>query len=244
MKRLLIDPFRSIVTLAIMLPATVAVCLSVIVVSSVKKTSPLIELIIRTWARLWFTLSRTELEVRGEFDPSQSYVVVSNHASWFDIFANFLATPVPLRFLAKKELFQIPILAPAMRAIGIVEIDRNRATSMHQWINDQARTVAGRAQSIMVYPEGTRTLDGEVQRFKAGAFVIAIENALPILPVTISGSYAVFPSGAFIMRGGKVVVEIGEPIPTDHLDRGDMRTLTRSLQDVVTATRARLDAEA
>jgi 1-acyl-sn-glycerol-3-phosphate acyltransferase len=226
-----------------MVPATVIVCLSVIAISLVRKTSPLIEVVIHTWARMWFVLSRTELEVRGDFDRSRSHVVVSNHSSWFDIFANFLATPVPLRFLAKKELFAIPLLAPAMRAIGIIEIDRNKATSMHQWINDQAKVVAGRAQSIMVYPEGTRTRDGEVQRFKAGAFIIAIQNNLPLLPVTIAGSYDAFPPEGALLRGGRIIVEIGEPIPTELLERSDLRELTRATQELVASTRARLDEE-
>lgn len=226
-----------------MTPMTGVVCGSVILVSAVRPTSPAIEIIIRLWARMWFWFSGTRLEVRGSFDPSRSYVVVSNHSSWFDIFANFLATPVPLRFLAKKELFKIPVLAPAMRAIGIIEIDRDKAASMHQWINDQARTVAGRAQSIMVYPEGSRTRDSEIQRFKVGAFVIAIENQLPILLVTIAGSYSVFPPEGMTMRGGRVLVEIGEPIPTIGLGRDDMRDLTRRAQEVITTTRARLDAE-
>lgn len=222
---------------------TGVVCGSVILVSALRPTSPVIERIIRLWARMWFWLSATHLEVRGGFDPSRSYVVISNHSSWFDIFANFLATPVPLRFLAKKELFKIPVFAPAMRAVGMIEIDRDKAASMHQWINDQARTVAGRAQSIMVYPEGSRTRDGDIQRFKVGAFVIAIENQLSVVPVTIAGSYQVFPPGGMTMRGGRVIVEIGEPLPTVGLGREDMRELTRRAQDVITTTRARLDTE-
>lgn len=226
-----------------MTPMTGVVCGAIILVSAVRSTSPAIEAIIRLWARMWFWLSGTRLEVRGEFDPTRSYVVISNHSSWFDVFANFLATPVPLRFLAKKELFKIPVFAPAMRAIGMIEIDRDKATSMHQWINDQARTVAGRAQSIMVYPEGSRTRDGEIQRFKVGAFVIAIENQLPILPVTIAGSYAVFPPGGMTIRGGHVIVEIGEPLPTDHLERDGIRELARQSQEIIRTTRDRLQGE-
>ncbi len=225
-----------------MLPATVLVASTVIVIAMVSKTSPLIERTIRAWSRGWFRLSGTSLEIRGTFDPRRSYVVVSNHASWLDIFANFLATPVPLRFLAKKELFKIPILAPAMRAVGMIEIDRDNAVTMHQWINEQARTVVGRAQSIMVYPEGTRTRDGEIKRFKVGAFVIAIENGLPILPVTIAGSFDAFPPGA-TLHGGRIVVEIGDPIEVTQLEGSDMRELTRTVQELVTSTRARLDRE-
>lgn len=233
MLRPFIDLLRSAVTIGVMLPATALVAATVFVVAAVNRTSPLIDRVILAWSWAWFRVSGTKLEVRGRFDGSRSYVVVSNHSSWLDIMANFIATPVPLRFLAKKELFRIPLLAPAMRAIGMVEIDRSKAASLHQWINDQAATVADRAQSIMVYPEGTRTRTGALQRFKVGAFFIAIEHQLPILPVAIDGSWEAFPPGATV-HGGKVVVQVGEPIQTEGLGPRDVRDLTRRAEEVIT----------
>lgn len=235
MLRLIIDFARTFVTFALMMVATAIVASTVLVVASVSKTSPLIDRVIRWWSWSWLWITGTSLEVRGSFDPERSYVVVSNHASWLDIMVNFIATPVPLRFLAKKELFKIPLLAPAMRAIGIVEIDRSKAISLHEWINEQAATVADRAQSIMVYPEGTRTRTGELQRFKAGAFFIAVENQLPILPVTIHGSWDAWRPERLV-HGGSIVAEIGEPIPTEGLATGDVRELTRSVEGVVART--------
>ncbi|NND84786.1 MAG: 1-acyl-sn-glycerol-3-phosphate acyltransferase [Acidimicrobiia bacterium] len=232
MLRLFIDSVRSFITYTAMMVATIIVTSTVIIIASVNRTSPVIDRVIHWWSWTWLWVTGTSLEVRGSFDPEQSYVVISNHSSWLDIMANFIATPVPLRFLAKKELFQIPLLAPAMRAIGIVEIDRSKAVSLHEWINEQAATVANRAQSIMVYPEGTRTRTGELQRFKVGAFFIAVENQLPVLPVAIHGSWDAWPPGPLV-HGGSIVVEIGEPIPTEGLTKDDVRGLTRNAEGVI-----------
>lgn len=232
MPRLILDSVRTFITFPVMMVVTAIVSVTVIILASINRTSPLIDRTIRWWSWSWLWVTGTRFEVRGTFDPTQSYVVISNHASWLDIMANFLATPVPLRFLAKKELFRIPLLAPAMRAIGIVEIDRSKATSLHEWINEQAATVADRAQSIMVYPEGTRTRTGELQRFKSGAFYIAVENQLPILPVAIHGSFEAWPPGPLV-HGGSIVVEIGEPIPTEGLGTEDVQPLTRTSEGVI-----------
>lgn len=232
MFRLALDFARTFVTIASMMVTTAFVTTSIIIIASVNRTSPLIERLIQWWSWGWLRVTGTTLEVRGSFDPEQSYVVISNHSSWLDIMANFIATPVPLRFLAKKELFKIPLLAPAMRAIGIVEIDRSKAASLHSWINEQAATVAHRAQSIMVYPEGTRTRTGALQRFKAGAFYIAVENQLPILPVAIDGSWDAWPPGPLV-HGGHIVVEIGEPIPTEGLSMEHVRGLTRQAEGTI-----------
>lgn len=175
-------------------------------------------------------------------DPDRSYIVISNHGSWLDIMADFVSVPLPLRFLSKKELFRIPLMGSAMRALGMVEIDRARAVSMHEAINEGVRKVAEHGASVMVYPEGTRTRTGEMRPFKRGAFFMAVDNQLPILPVTISGSYDAWPPGP-IARGGTLRVEVGEPIEVAGLTRDDLPELVERCEAIVRETRARLDAE-
>jgi 1-acyl-sn-glycerol-3-phosphate acyltransferase len=209
----------------------------------ISPTSPFIERITRGWSRLWLALTGTRLDVRGDVaDRSRSYIVISNHGSWLDIMANFIAVPLPIRFLAKKELFEIPLMGRAMRALGMVEIDRARAASMHEAINDGVRKVAAMGDSVMVYPEGTRTRTGEMQAFKRGAFFMAIDNHLPILPVTISGSYRAWPPGP-IARGGTLTVEIGDPIETDGMTRESVAQLLQDCEALIRDTKARLDGE-
>ena len=99
---------------------------SALALALIRPESPAIESVIRWWSRMWLWASGTDVTVEGgeHIDPKQSYVVVANHLSTLDIMVCFLAVPLPIRYLAKKELFRIPLLAQAMRAVGIIEVDR------------------------------------------------------------------------------------------------------------------------
>ncbi len=152
-------------------------------------------------------------------------MIVSNHLSTIDIFANFLAVPVPIRFLAKRELFSVPVLGGAMRAIGIIEVDRDRhGTSVQNKLNDDTNEALTHRHSIMVYAEGTRSRDGVLRPFKKGAFAIAVNKQLPILPVTIQGAREAWPPGGMV-KGGHVQVSIGKPIEVAGSDRSDIPRL-------------------
>jgi 1-acyl-sn-glycerol-3-phosphate acyltransferase len=148
-----------------------------------------------------------------DLDPTTSYVVVPNHLSNYDIMICFLAVPVPIRFLAKKELFKYPLLSHAMRAIGCVEVDRAAHSQAVAAINEQAALVRSRNHSLLIYAEGTRSRDGELKSFKKGAFAIASGSGLPIVPVGIIGSRDVVPPGTIkVNRHQTVTVRIGSPI--------------------------------
>lgn len=187
---------------------------------------------VQRWAAMWIRLTRINLVVEGggDLDPETSYVVVANHLSNYDIMMCFAALPVPIRFLAKKELFKYPFLSQAMRAIGIVEVDRAASSSAIAEINRQANLVRSRNHSLMVYAEGTRSRDGELQPFKKGAFVIASTSGLPIVPVGISGTREVMPPGTIKVRLGRTVtVRIGEAITTaKDVSPTELRDQTRS----------------
>lgn len=174
-----------------------------------------VERLLRSWAHLWIRLARIDLRVDGgdELDQATSYVVVANHLSNYDIMVCLAAIPVPIRFLAKKELFKYPLLSQAMRAIGIVEVDRAAHARAIDAINSQAELVRSRNHSLMVYAEGTRSRDGTTQPFKKGAFAIASGAGMPIVPVAISGTREVVPPGTTrIERHRRVIVRIGHPI--------------------------------
>ena len=183
--------------------------------------SPRVEAALRAWSRMWMRLTKIDLRVEGgdDLDPQTSYVVVSNHLSNYDIMICFLAVPVPIRFLAKKELFKYPFLAQAMRAIGCVEVDRAARSQAVETINRQAELVRSRSHSLLIYAEGTRSRDGELKAFKKGAFAIASGSGMPIVPVGIIGSRDVVSPGSIkVKRHQTVTVRIGSPI-TDTADR-------------------------
>lgn len=233
--RLVIDVVRSVVAIVAGILATIVVVATVIVVSWFDETSPLIDRAVRTWARVWLFASGTRLEVEGRqnIDPDRSYVVVSNHLSALDIMACQVAVPLPIRFLAKKELFKVPVLAQGMRAIGIVEVDRTGRAAVHAEINRQSRELIAKGRSLLVFAEGTRPRDGVMQPFKKGAFTMAIGSELPVLPVAIHGSDRAWPPETKLLRGGTIRLAIEKPIESEGMGRSDAGSLRDQVREVI-----------
>ncbi len=232
--RLFIDVPRTIITVVAGVTATIVAVASIAVTVVINDSSPLIEKIIRGWSRVWLAASGTKLEVEGaeNIDPSRSYVVVANHLSALDIMACLLAVPLPIRFLAKKELFRVPVLAQGMRMVGIIEVDREARGAVHAEVNRQSRELIEKGRSLIIYAEGTRPRNGVMKPFKKGAFTMAIRSGLPVLPLSIHGSYEAWPPGKPIVRGGVIRVVLDKPVETEGLstsDTGDLRDQVREV---------------
>ena len=183
----------------------------------------------------WIWASGTHVTIQGSenVDPEQSYVVVANHISTLDIMVCFLAVPLPIRYLAKKELFRIPLLAQAMRAIGIVEVDRQARAAIHNSVNRQAKELIEHKRSLIIYPEGTRPRDGVMKPFKKGAFTMAIASQLPILPLSIHGTYEAAAPGKPWFHGGQVTAVIDPAIPTKGMTGGDADELRDRVREII-----------
>lgn len=210
---------RATATFAVAIPITAICAVIVILITFVRPTSPALDAIARFWGRTWCWTSGVKLVVEGleHVTPKTAYVVVSNHRSAFDIFAHFAAMPFPIRFLAKTELFKIPLFGMAMSRIGMVAVDRKAGRAAHYAINEGAKRTMERGWSLMIYPEGTRPRDGVMLPFKKGAFSIARKVGAPILPTAIVGSRAVWKPKTKLIRSGRVTVKIMEPIPTEGM---------------------------
>lgn len=226
---------RTTLTWVVGVLATVIAAPTVIVISLFNSQAAVIEGIIKTWSRAWLVTSGTALTVEGgeHVDPQRSYVVVANHLSTLDIMTCFLALDVPIRYLAKKELFRIPLLAQAMRAVGIIEVDRSARSAIHARVNEQAEKLIATRRSLIIYPEGTRPRDGALRRFKKGAFTMAVAAQLPVLPLTIHGSYEAFPPGQPWVRGGHIKAVIDKPIETTGLGTADVGALRDQVYEVI-----------
>lgn len=226
---------RSAVTWVVGGTVTVVCAVIVILIALFNDTSPWIDRVIRFWSRVWLFVSGTRLEVEGtsNVDPSQSYVVVANHISTLDIMACFLAVRLPIRYLAKKELFKVPILAQGMRAVGIIKVDRSARSAVHAQVNRQAQELIEKNRSLIIYPEGTRPRNGVMDPFKKGAFTMAVASQLPVLPVSIHGTYEAMPPGTPWVRGGRVRVMVDPPIPTAGLDSSDTTELRDRVYELI-----------
>jgi 1-acyl-sn-glycerol-3-phosphate acyltransferase len=196
------------------------------------RKSPKVEQTIQTWARRFLQIPPVEIEVMGaeHVDASRRYVVVSNHISNFDIPVLFRAVPTPIRFLAKKELYKIPLLGPGMDMAGIVKVDRGGARSTREAINTAAAETYRRGFSLLVFAEGTRSRTGEMADFHTGAVRIARYNEADLLPVVIAGSFDINPPGSKLVYPGTVQVRILPPIPSAGIEPGDIRKVTNQMR--------------
>jgi 1-acyl-sn-glycerol-3-phosphate acyltransferase len=180
---------------------------------------------LRSWSRRLLDHVEVDLEVRGleHLLPGvRSYVVMSNHQSLYDIPALFVALPLSLRMAAKAELFSVPIWGRAMTASGFVKIDRKDPERARQALAEAGKTMKARGLSLSISPEGTRSPDGVVRRFKRGGFEVARATGLPILPVAIDGTRHILPKGAIeVNRGQKVRVTVLEPLLAPNFEALD-----------------------
>lgn len=240
--RWLIDVPRTVVTVVAGVLATIVAVVLIVIIAIFNDASPLIDRIIRAWSRVWLVSSGTTLEIEGQdnIDPNRSYVVVANHLSVFDIMACLLAVPLPIRFLAKKELFRIPVLAQGMRTVGIIEVDREARGAVHAEVNRQSKELIAKGRSLIIYAEGTRPRDGVMKPFKKGAFTMAIAAQLPVLPLSIHGTYEAWPPGTPLVRGGTIKVILDKPIETEGLSHSDTGELRDQVREVISGRVAAL----
>jgi 1-acyl-sn-glycerol-3-phosphate acyltransferase len=166
-------------------------------------------------------------------EKDRPYIFAANHQSQFDIFALQGFLGVDFRWLAKKELFEVPIWGPAMRRAGYIPIDRSRGRQAIKSLDEAAKKIAA-GTSVIIFPEGTRTKDGRIQDFKAGAMVLAIKSGVDLVPVAIRGTYEILPKGKLLMKPGKVTIRAGLPIATKNYTTKDKHKLAGILQAEVT----------
>jgi 1-acyl-sn-glycerol-3-phosphate acyltransferase len=167
------------------------------------------------WARTIIRASGIKIDIEGRdnIPMGRPVVFACNHASQFDILIMYEVLPVQFRFVVKKELFKIPFLGFAMRHAGYVPIDRSGGKAALRSLHEAAERVK-KGASIIVFPEGTRSLDGRLRPFKMGGILIAIKAGCPIVPVAISGSHNVLPKGSLRVRPGRIKVTVGLPVQT------------------------------
>ena len=240
----LLAAVRSFFTLIAGVVGTILCSLAALIVSAMRPGSPLLEQVIRTWGMVWIRAAGVRVVVEGaeKVDPARSYVVVGNHLSAYDIMVHLSALPVPVRFLAKAELFRIPLFAQAMRAVGMIEVDRTAGASIHKQVSRDARSAIAMGRSIIVYPEGTRARGGELAPFKKGAFTIAVDNGLDVLPVTIHGTLEVWQPGRRFINPGVVHLVISAPIEVNPGDPREAERLRDTSRAEIAANYERLRA--
>jgi len=190
----------------------------------------------RAWSWLILKTSGVGVDVEGleRLDPSRSYVFAANHQSIYDIPIVFASLPYQLRILSKDSIGRVPFLGWHLRWTGHVLVDRARPGA--GVVKKMARLVA-QGHSLIVFPEGTRSVDGSVAHFKGGPFMIAVLAGLPIVPITLVGSRHVMFRGEVTVRPGRVSLIVHDPIETAGVPREAAREFATNVRDIV-ASRA------
>ena len=161
----------------------------------------------------------------------ERYVFIANHQSFFDIPTLYVGLPFSLSFLAKKELFFIPFFGWGIAAIGHIWIDRENARLARKSITRAIGKLKRRQISLVLFPEGTRSITGEVGEFKRGSFTLAIEAGVPVVPVTVRGTREVLPKRSLLFRPGETTLVIGDPVYPAELAGLDKQRLSEIMRD-------------
>jgi 1-acyl-sn-glycerol-3-phosphate acyltransferase len=157
---------------------------------------------------------------------------MSNHQSSFDIFVLLAYLKVQFRWLAKAELFRIPLFGFAMKRAGYISIDRSNRRAAFKSLKTASEIIRG-GVSVIIFPEGTRSLDGNIRPFKSGGFVIAVESGVPIVPVILHGTRSIMAKDRLRIEPGDVTVEIAEPIETADYTRKTRDDLLNKIREVI-----------
>ncbi len=214
--------------------ATLVCGVVVILLSFFVRSGNPLHKVARFWGRSILVVSGVKVSVKGlsNVDLSAPYIYMANHQSNFDIPVLLGHLTVQFRWLAKMELFKIPIFGRAMRKAGYISIDRNNRQSAFESIRVAADKIKS-GVSVLIFPEGTRSLDGRIRPFKKGGFVLAVDSGVPIVPVVITGTRAIMSKGRFRVYPGRVSMVIHKPIDTSIYTRGTKGSLMENVRRVI-----------
>lgn len=189
----------------------------------------------RGWSRwiLWGAGAEVRVEGLEHIDIETAQILAGNHQSWFDVPAVAAFVPKSFHFVAKKELERVFIFGRAWKSAGHISVDRSDRESAVRSLEVAGRQLRREGSAVVIFPEGTRAADDELQAFKKGAFMLALHTGVPIVPFGVAGSRRIMPKGRWRVRKGPIIVHFGEPIPTAGLKPDDRDALVGRVRDEV-----------
>jgi 1-acyl-sn-glycerol-3-phosphate acyltransferase len=191
----------------------------------------------RSWSRwaIWASGSTVEVEGLEYVALDRPQIIASNHQSWFDVFALAANIPKHYRFIAKAELRRIPIFGRAWEAAGHISVDRKDRSNAIRALDIAAEVMRKDHSAIVIFPEGTRSPDGELLPFKKGAFMMALRTGIEIVPAACIGTRAIQKKGDWRVYAGRIIVRFGPPIDTTPFDE-------EHREELMLIVRERIDA--
>ena len=194
----------------------------------------------RYWGRCMLWICRVRVRVTGleHLVPGQSYIFASNHLSLIDSPALVAHLPRALCFLAKRDLFSVPFMGWYLRRQGHIPIERSDPKATVRSLAEAARVIRDERKSLLLFPEGTRSMDGQMLPFKEGAALLALRSGTPIVPVAVAGTDGIMVAKSLEIRGGAVEIRVGQPIDVTGQDAKQRGELTERLRREIEALRA------
>ena len=204
--------WRPFYLILLILDTTVA-CTIIMLLAPVDRSGRLVHYVGRGWSLFNLYLSGTRIRLIGRenIDSRQSYIVMANHQSLFDVWALIGKLPLQIRWIVKKELRKIPLFGTTLDRMGHLYIDRRDPQSAYQRLKAKAAGLAG-GISVVIFPEGTRSPDGRLIDFRLGGAIMALSAGIRVLPVTVNGGRFALPKGTLALMPGKMEIIIGNPI--------------------------------
>jgi 1-acyl-sn-glycerol-3-phosphate acyltransferase len=225
---------RTLFAWGVGLTTTVVFAIAAIFFSLFQASGNLSHLSSRLWGKIQIWTTGTRVTVQGieNIDPVKSYILVSNHQSFFDIFSLLGYLPIQFRWIAKAELFRIPILGWGMSRTGYIPIERGSPKKAYRSMLQAAEKIR-QGTSILIFPEGTRSPDGNLQPFKKGVFLLALKSQAPILPVTIRGTRSIMRKNDWHTYPGNVQIIISPPIETAGFSTAKEAELSEQVRSAI-----------
>ena len=217
------------------IPLTFVLALSAIICSFFDRTGRMYHRHARLWSRVGLWLAGVRVEVSGaEKIPAGTPVIyMSNHQGNFDILALFQAIPRQFSWIAKEELFKVPVFGHSMARAGYVPLDRGASGRRALKSMEKAAVVIREGRSVVVFPEGTRTRDGSLLEFKQGGFLLAGKAGVPIVPLTINGSMQINPRNRLELYPGTIRILFADPVPAERVAGKDRERLREEVRQAI-----------
>ncbi len=206
---------RAIFFLLLLVPFTLFVIFTGVPITFLDPTGRFLHNYGKFWGRFSLFLAGARVTVAGldKIPEGEPVIFMGNHQSNFDILSLYAALPRHFSWIAKEELFRIPLFGYAMKRAGYLPLDRSDGRRALKTVESAAEKIRG-GTSVVIFPEGTRTMDGKLLPFKRGGFLLAARAGVPIVPFTINGSARVNPAKRLEIHPGPISIRFGDPIPT------------------------------
>jgi 1-acyl-sn-glycerol-3-phosphate acyltransferase len=198
---------------------------------------------ITQWARTSLALAGLRVHIEGQerLNPQNTYIFMPNHASFLDTLLAFVYIPGDSRNIIKEEVFSIPLLGLILRRSGHIPLDRKNAWKALKSLR-QAADLLKEGISVVVFPEGTRTPNGEIQEFKTALFILPIRSRIPVVPVLIEGTFQALKRGSILVNPVPLKLTFYDPIPADSFGVRDRRLYAEKVRQVLSREKSRCQA--